>query len=135
MCEQFSDCSEHFLRNFVPDSFFEVISMWRVIILVFDVILVCIASRIITWRRHILDWEKPEKGMTSDEIEACIAEFPCDGILSSEKCAVCQEQFEYGEDVCMLHCLHAYHKDCLSQWLKDHSRCPNCRRNVERIVT
>ena len=131
MCEQFSDCAEHLLRDFVPDSFFEVISLWQVIMLVFDVILVFIA------RRQIAAWwwqdkETPDHPMTDDEIQACLTTIHWDCIgWWGDQCAVCQEQFEHGEDVCMLHCLHAYHKDCLSQWLQDHSTCPNCRRNVE----
>ena len=133
MCEQFSDCAEHLLRDFVPDSFFEVISLWQVIMLVFDVVLVFIARRqIAAWRWQ--DKEKPEKGMTPDELEDCTSVFQCEENLSSVECGYCLEKYEHGEEVRMLPCLHKFHTGCVDKWLKLHSCCPHCRMNVKTMV-
>ena len=35
------------------------------------------------------------------------------------RCAVCQMEFEAGDEVSTLPCSHFYHPDCIGQWLKD----------------
>ena len=133
MCEQFSDCAEHLLRDFVPDSFFEVISLWQVIMLVFDVVPVFIARRqIAAWRWQ--EKENPDHPMAPDEIRDCTSGFQFQANFSLVQFAICQYNFEHGEELCMLSCLDAYHKDCIGEWLQDHSHCPLCKRNVETMV-
>eukprot|EP00939_MAST-03C_sp_MAST-3C-sp1_P004292 g4292.t1 len=42
-------------------------------------------------------------------------------------CSVCLTEYELNEKIVVLPCTHAFHKDCLSPWLKDHNTCPVCR--------
>jgi len=45
-------------------------------------------------------------------------------------CAFCLDDYEVGDEVVWsdLHCTHAFHKECLMQWLsKGKKRCPVCR--------
>ncbi len=35
------------------------------------------------------------------------------------RCAVCQMEFEAGDEVVTLPCSHFYHPDCIGEWLKD----------------
>ena len=35
------------------------------------------------------------------------------------RCAVCQMEFEDGDEVATLPCTHFYHPDCIGQWLRD----------------
>lgn len=47
------------------------------------------------------------------------------------ECAVCLAKFEDVEVLRLLpKCKHAFHIDCIDQWLDKHSTCPLCRRKV-----
>ena len=43
-----------------------------------------------------------------------------------EKCAICLEDFNIGNKVCNLPCLHIYHSFCIKNWLKIKEKCPLC---------
>ncbi|GAA0159961.1 ubiquitin-protein ligase [Lithospermum erythrorhizon] len=47
------------------------------------------------------------------------------------ECAVCLSKFEHIEILRLLpKCKHAFHIDCIDQWLEKHSSCPLCRQKV-----
>ncbi|KAF8012963.1 hypothetical protein BT93_I0968 [Corymbia citriodora subsp. variegata] len=49
------------------------------------------------------------------------------------ECAICQESFEEGEEICVLKkCNHGYHENCIRKWLSNWRtlRCPLCRSFV-----
>jgi len=48
-------------------------------------------------------------------------------------CSICISDFEQGEQVCLLpKCGHAFHKDCIKQWLTEKKQCcPLCQKMVE----
>ena len=39
--------------------------------------------------------------------------------VRSSRCAVCQMEFEPGDEVLTLPCSHFYHPNCIGEWLKD----------------
>lgn len=44
------------------------------------------------------------------------------------QCTVCQEDMECEtKDVEFLPCAHAFHKDCIADWINEHPTCPNCK--------
>ena len=46
-------------------------------------------------------------------------------------CSVCIDAFEEGDQLRTLPvCGHAFHKDCIDEWLKLHTTCPNCRASM-----
>ena len=46
-------------------------------------------------------------------------------------CSVCIDQFEEGDIIkTMPTCQHVFHKDCIDEWLSQHSTCPNCRASL-----
>ena len=47
-------------------------------------------------------------------------------------CAICLEDFVIGERVVMLPCKHCYHRHCILECLKSHTRCPLCRLEIRR---
>ena len=43
-------------------------------------------------------------------------------------CTVCCERLGATDPaVCMKHCAHVFHRECLARWLQKHPSCPNCR--------
>ncbi|KAH7815682.1 putative E3 ubiquitin-protein ligase [Monocercomonoides exilis] len=47
-----------------------------------------------------------------------------------EKCPICQMEFEFGETLVTLPCVHSFHVDCAKQWLKKKKTCPYCKERV-----
>jgi len=48
------------------------------------------------------------------------------------ECAVCISKFEDSEVLRLLpKCMHAFHKNCIDQWLTSHSSCPLCRYKLD----
>lgn len=65
-----------------------------------------------------------------DENATLYLKLPTRGRLVDGTCALCIEEYEVGDDVVWsdLQCSHAFHKECLMQWLsKGKKRCPICR--------
>ncbi len=47
---------------------------------------------------------------------------------SNVKCSICQDEHRDNDAVRQLPCSHVLHKDCVDQWLTEHShKCPCCR--------
>ena len=49
-----------------------------------------------------------------------------------EKCAICLENFNIGNKVCYLPCLHVYHSFCIKNWLKIKEKCPLCNNDLSK---
>ena len=45
-------------------------------------------------------------------------------------CDICLDDFKKGESTKVLNCKHDYHVKCVDPWLKQHTTCPKCRRQV-----
>ena len=72
------------------------------------------------------------KGARSREIES----LPCKkvrrkdlGVLKEKQvvCSVCLGDYEIGDVAVRLPCRHYFHKQCISDWLKENNSCPLCR--------
>ncbi|CEO95729.1 RING-type domain-containing protein [Plasmodiophora brassicae] len=50
-------------------------------------------------------------------------------------CIVCLLDFEEGDEVKLLPCLHAFHAACISEWFQQHSTCPICQQDVRAMLT
>jgi hypothetical protein len=47
-------------------------------------------------------------------------------------CPICLGEFKEGDTICWSHnpsCTHAFHMDCIEEWLIQHDRCPCCRND------
>lgn len=50
-----------------------------------------------------------------------------------ERCAICVEDFKDGDGLRVLPCEHAFHRQCIDEWLINHSAvCPLCKFEVPR---
>lgn len=57
----------------------------------------------------------------------------CDESVSAsiQICNICLEEYKVGEDIGWSRndeCHHAFHKDCIMEWLANHDDCPICRK-------
>ena len=48
------------------------------------------------------------------------------------ECSICMDTIDPKDkkNIMITPCNHAYHKDCLTRWMKDRSSCPDCRRKL-----
>ena len=49
---------------------------------------------------------------------------------NNRKCVICLCDFEVGEEVTALPCLHVFHTECIASWIKAHCHCPICKFDV-----
>ena len=47
------------------------------------------------------------------------------------QCAICLEEFSPGDMRMMLHCFHAFHTNCCTEWLRINGSCPICKTRIE----
>jgi len=48
----------------------------------------------------------------------------------TQKCSICLEQFESGNRIRTIECLHSYHADCIDRWLATKATCPVCNYQI-----
>ncbi|KAL2093138.1 hypothetical protein ACEWY4_010450 [Coilia grayii] len=46
-------------------------------------------------------------------------------------CRICLEDYERGEEITVLPCLHGFHSSCVLHWLQGNPTCPLCRARLE----
>jgi len=49
---------------------------------------------------------------------------------SFKQCAICLEDFEYGQKIRVLPCFHRFKASCIDAWLLEQARCPICKCSV-----
>ena len=49
---------------------------------------------------------------------------------NNKKCVICLCEFEVGDQVSALPCLHVFHTECIASWIKKHLQCPICKFEV-----
>ena len=47
----------------------------------------------------------------------------------SASCAICLEEFEVREKICILNCKHGFHRKCICHAIFFHTECPCCKSN------
>ncbi|CAM9208523.1 unnamed protein product [Ectocarpus sp. 13 AM-2016] len=46
-------------------------------------------------------------------------------------CPLCNKAYIEGAELCLLPCLHVFHKTCINKWCNRHIVCPLCKRHLE----
>ena len=49
---------------------------------------------------------------------------------NNNNCVICLYEFQIGEKIAALPCLHVFHFDCIKNWLKNELTCPVCKFEV-----
>jgi hypothetical protein len=49
---------------------------------------------------------------------------------NSHSCGICLEEFQKGECLKTMPCLHRYHRECIDKWLKQCAKCPVCKHEI-----
>lgn len=52
---------------------------------------------------------------------------------AGDHCAVCLDDFEEGDWVRRLPCLHHFHPPCIDRWLLQNKRCPLCMHPIDEV--
>ena len=72
-----------------------------------------------------------EDGLAPYQIDSIIpTEFSKKPGSSTIDCNICLVDFEDGDMVKILQCLHTYHQKCIDEWLAKKSVCPDCKFNL-----
>lgn len=48
-----------------------------------------------------------------------------------KNCVICLNDFKNGDKAIILPCIHLFHKDCITSWLKQNDKCPICKKNIQ----
>jgi hypothetical protein len=57
-------------------------------------------------------------------------------LYSPTSCPICLEPYREGDDICWSqnkNCAHAYHVDCILDWLMNSDECPLCRADYLKV--
>lgn len=52
------------------------------------------------------------------------------GSCNNKDCSICLEQYQEGDQVRTLPCLHHFHSRCIDTWLNQKSSCPVCKTSI-----
>ncbi|KAG6784139.1 hypothetical protein POTOM_009824 [Populus tomentosa] len=74
-----------------------------------------------------------KRGLSRNEISTCLR--PCKYASSASKtgtdrCVICQMEYEEDESLVALSCDHPYHPECIASWLQINRICPICTTEV-----
>ena len=47
-----------------------------------------------------------------------------------KECVICLAEFEIGESITTLPCLHVFHTECIKSWIKSKNHCPICKFEI-----
>lgn len=47
-----------------------------------------------------------------------------------KQCIICLTDFQEGEEIESLPCIHLFHKNCIDEWLTNTNKCPLCKTTI-----
>ena len=91
--------------------------------------------RIIIGGRRMHRDNRNHNHISSNEVDRIMELLPC-SVLTEKKdgenkeCIVCLSEFEVGESITTLPCVHIFHNECIKSWLKSNNHCPICKFEI-----
>ena len=83
-------------------------------------------------RGYLLHRSLPEPPLPANEDH--IQQLPTHQISENDslpQCSICLEEMSAGDTRMMLPCLHGFHTDCCTTWLRINGSCPICKKRIE----
>jgi hypothetical protein len=84
-------------------------------------------------RRERRQREHTSRGMRPEELEAACPLWTYEETMADlvEECSICLSQYETNDAMRTLPCDHAFHKDCIDQWMERSTFCPMCKLSLQ----
>ncbi|KAI0655491.1 hypothetical protein C8Q70DRAFT_433817 [Cubamyces menziesii] len=80
---------------------------------------------------QVATWEDIEKSDLQTVKFSQLEKYEREGKVASncvDRCLICLDDYQPEDDVRLMHCRHAFHKDCVDKWLQvGRNNCPACR--------
>ncbi|KAL1290708.1 hypothetical protein HN51_059112 [Arachis hypogaea] len=78
---------------------------------------------------------KQKRGLSANEVSSCLHSYTFDSVnerksSGTDRCVICQIEYEEGEALVALRCGHPFHTDCISKWLQVRKVCPICSSEI-----
>ena len=82
--------------------------------------------------------ESPDEGLPQRIIDQIITNvFDKESMKLADRskleCSICCTDFEDGDQIKILQCLHTHHRKCIDEWFKKKSICPDCKFNLRSL--
>lgn len=63
-------------------------------------------------------------------LPSSVVEEKKEGEGDKKECVICLGEFDPGESLTTLPCVHIFHTDCIKSWLQSHNHCPVCKYEI-----
>ncbi|KAK6736088.1 hypothetical protein RB195_019020 [Necator americanus] len=87
--------------------------------------------------RQRAEESKNREDAQRQRVKGLLEQIPADEFRSDMKgseCAICMVDFEPGERVRFLPCMHSFHQTCVDDWLMRSFTCPSCLEPVDSTI-
>ena len=81
---------------------------------------------------HVMRLSSAENELQRDNTK-CIdvtSQKYCEHEGKEEKCIICSDKFNSGEEVAVLQCEHVFHQHCIQEWGHYKAECPLCKKRI-----
>ncbi|RCN32895.1 zinc finger, C3HC4 type [Ancylostoma caninum] len=88
-------------------------------------------------QRAAAEENKTREDAQRQRVKGLLDQIPADEFRSDMKgseCAICMIDFEPGERVRFLPCMHSFHQTCVDDWLMRSFTCPSCLEPVDSTI-